>query len=501
MKKLFKALAILSSFSILTRSLGFLFRIFLSRTIGAEGVGVYQIAFSIFMVLETIVSSGLPLVISKRTANKASLNDKKGENSVICAGLVIGITTSIILCSVVLIFKNLFANLFTDQRCLSILLILMPTLVFSTVYSVLRGNLWGNKKFFLVSFTEFFEQVVRVMFSVLFLVVINIALEKVLLASIAYVISCILSSIVVLLLYIKNGGGFASPKGEFKPLLKASTPITLVRVISSLLTPLISIIIPLRLVAIGYTSEQAIALFGVAVGMTFPLLYVPSTLMGALSMTLIPNISSALSTQKHDEVNSHIHFSIKFAYFISFVFIGLYLALGQPIGEFFYNNAMAGSFLNLSSFLVLPICLSGVSVSCLNALDLETKTFINYAFGAIILVVSIFILPNIIGVMALVWGMGMCLGLASVLNIIMINIKQRKNFFNFNYFIMSMLSAIPCYLMSKWTFSLVSAHVPLFISLALSCLIGSIFYFLCGLIFDLYDLSFLKFGKRRSSTK
>ena len=200
MKKLFKALAILSSFSILTRTLGFLFRIFLSRTIGAEGVGVYQIAFSIFMVLETIVSSGLPLVISKRTANKASLNDKKGENSVICAGLVIGITTSIILCSVVLIFKNLFANLFTDQRCLSILLILMPTLVFSTVYSVLRGNLWGNKKFFLVSFTEFFEQVVRVMFSVLFLVVINIALEKVLLASIAYVISCILSSIVVLLL-------------------------------------------------------------------------------------------------------------------------------------------------------------------------------------------------------------------------------------------------------------------------------------------------------------
>ena len=499
MKKVIKALAILSSFSILTRALGFVFRIFLSRTIGAEGLGIYQIAFSVFMVLETIVSSGLPLVVSKQTASKDSLGDKKGEQGVVSAGLVIGISTSLLLCGVVYTFKALFGAIFTDKRCLGILFILMPTLVFSSVYAVLRGNLWGKKKFFWVSFTEFIEQIVRVILSVLFLVVIDLALEKVFLASIAYAISCLLSSILVFFIYIKSGGKFSSPKGQFAPLLKSSSPITLVRVISSLITPFIAIIIPLRLASIGYTNEQAIALFGIAIGMTFPLLYIPSTVMGALSMTLIPNISSAVTTQKYGEVKSHINFSIKFAYFISFLFISLYMALGEHIGVFFYNNLEAGVFLVSSSVLVLPICLSGVTISCLNALDMETKTFINYAVGAVLLTFSITILPDLVGIMSLVWGMGLCLGSASVLNIFMIGKRMRDNFFNIKYLGLSILSGVPAFLIAKWSFGLMPNNLPLFVMLAISCSIGAIFYFASGLIFGLYDLSFLKLKKKKTA--
>ena len=363
----------------------------------------------------------------------------------------------------------------------------------------MRGNLWGKKKFFWVSFTEFIEQIVRVILSVLFLVVIDLALEKVFLASIAYAISCLLSSILVFFIYIKSGGKFSSPKGQFAPLLKSSSPITLVRVISSLITPFIAIIIPLRLASIGYTNEQAIALFGIAIGMTFPLLYIPSTIMGALSMTLIPNISSAVTTQKYGEVKSHINFSIKFAYFISFLFISLYMALGEHIGVFFYNNLEAGVFLVSSSVLVLPICLSGVTISCLNALDMETKTFINYAVGAVLLTFSITILPDLVGIMSLVWGMGLCLGSASVLNIFMIGKRMRDNFFNIKYLGLSILSGVPAFLIAKWSFGLMPNNLPLFVMLAISCSIGAIFYFASGLIFGLYDLSFLKLKKKKTA--
>ena len=498
LKKVIKALAILSSFSILTRALGFLFRIFLSRTIGAEGLGVYQIAFSVFMVLETIVSSGLPLVVSKQTASKHSLGDKKGEQGIVSAGLIIGAATSLLLCVIVYAFKALFGVIFTDKRCLGILFILMPTLVFSSVYSVLRGNLWGKRKYFWVSFTEFIEQIIRVALTVLFLVVVDLALEKVFLASIAYALSCMLSSALVFLIYIKGGGKFGSPKGQFGPILKSSSPITLVRVIASLITPFIAIIIPLRLASIGYTNEQAVALFGIAIGMTFPLLYIPSTVMGALSMTLIPNISSAVTTEKYGEVKSHINFSIKFAYFISFLFISLYMALGEHIGVFFYNNLESGVFLVSSSLLVLPICLSGVTVSCLNALDMETKTFINYAVGAVLLTFSITILPSLVGIMSLVWGMGLCLGSASLLNIFMIGKKMKDNFFNMGYLSLSALSALPAFLMTKWSFGLLPNSLPLFFGLAISCTIGALFYFACGLVFGLYDLSFLKLKKKKS---
>ena len=256
MKKLFKALAI---------------RIFLSRVIGAEELGLYQIAFSIFMVFETFISSGLPLIVSKTTANLNSLNENnKKEGSLITSALIIGIITAITICFVVLIFKNLFFYIFTDKRCFNILLILLPSLVFSSVYSILRGNLWGHRKYFLVSITEFFEQLFRILFCIIFFTLFDFCFSKIQTASLSYVFSCLLSSLIVLMVYKKNNGTFYKPnKSAIKMLVKSSTPITFVRVISSLLTPLISIIIPMQLInCLGYSNSQALSIFGIFIHIT-----------------------------------------------------------------------------------------------------------------------------------------------------------------------------------------------------------------------------------------
>lgn len=504
MKKLFKALAVITSFSVLTRAMGFFFRIFLSRTVGAEGLGVYQIAFSVFMVLETFISSGLPLVVSKRTSEFETKKDNRDSFKVVTGALTIGICTSLAICGVVFLCRNLLSNIFTDTRCIVILLILLPSLIFSTVYSSLRGSLWGKKQYFWVSLTEFVEQIVRIILTVLFLAVLSFSLEKVFLAGISYTISCIASSILVLLLYLKRGGKFSSPKGFIKPIIKSSLPITIVRVVSSLLTPLISVIIPLKLVSIGYTNDQAIALFGVAMGMTFPLLYVPSTVIGALSTTLIPDLSSAVFTQNNDEIKSKIHFSIKFAMFISFIFIPLFFSLGGPIGIFFYNNANSGYFLSYSSFLVLPICLSGVTVSCLNALNLEVKSFVNYLIGAVGLLFCIIFLTTSLGVLSLVWGMALCLGGASILNIIMLNKALDDNFFNLKYLFFAIVASLSSLLMSRWIYNLCKNVLPMFISLAISCIVATIFYLIFGLLFNLFKFSFADIKKslsKKASTK
>lgn len=487
---------VLTSFSVLTRFLGFLFRIFLSRLVGAEGLGVYQISFSIFMVLETFISSGLPLVVSKQTAIFSKKKDKKSEMATVTASLLIGVATAIVICLVVFVCNKLFSKLFTDTRCLVILFILLPSLVFSSVYSMLRGNLWGHKKYFYVSLTEFLEQVIRTVLTVLFLGIFSFSLEKVFLASISYVISCILSSLVVYILFKKSGGKFVSPKGYYKATLKSSLPITLVRVISSLLMPIISIIIPTKLIALGYTSEQALAMFGIALGMTFPLLYIPSTLIGSLSMTIIPELSSAVYTQNFDYIKSKVNFSIKFAIFVSFVFIPLFYSLGSPICLFFYNNLDAGFYLSYSSLLILPICLSGVTTSCLNALNLETRGFVHYIIGAILLIICITFFTPMLEILSLVWGMALCLGTASILNIIMLNKKLSTNFFNLKYLLFAFISSLSSCFISKYTFNLVYSYLSLFLSLAISCTIGTIFYLLSCLVFDMYDLSFIKTNQK-----
>lgn len=501
MKKLLKAIAILTSFSVLTRALGFLFRIFLSRLIGAEGLGIYQISFSVFMVLETFVSSGLPLVVSKKTSTLSSSAqvDKKKEHSMVTAALFVGLITAITLCLIVLLFKNLFGLLFTDKRCLNILIVLLPGLVFSSVYAILRGNLWGHRKYFLVSITEFLEQLFRMIFCVLALVIFYSSVDGVMVASISYLVSCFLSACLVTIIYFKTKGRFAKPqKGQFKSLIKDSTPITLVRVISSLLMPIISIIIPLQLIKSGYTNEQALAVFGVAMGMTFPLLYIPSTLIGSLSMTLIPDLSCAVSQQNVEEIKNKVNFSIKFGLFVSFLFIPIFYSLGTPIGEFLYNNTQSGIFLSYACPLIVPICLSSLTVSCLNALNLEVKGFINYAIGACFLFICVLFLTKYLGILSLVWGMGLCLGIATILNIRLLNKHLNTNFFNLGYLVKIFICSIPSILISKWSYSLLSKFLSLLFSLGVSGIIGEIFFLLFGLVFNLFDLSFLKLKKNKS---
>ena len=66
---LYRTAALVTAFSAAEHCLGFLYRILLSRTLGPEGLGVYQVALTVFAVFLTISSSGLPVTLS-RTISK-----------------------------------------------------------------------------------------------------------------------------------------------------------------------------------------------------------------------------------------------------------------------------------------------------------------------------------------------------------------------------------------------------------------------------------------------
>ncbi len=108
MKSLFKTVALITIFTVITRILGFIFRIYLSRTLGAEALGIYQISLSVFMVLITIVASGMPIIVSKLTAKYYAKQDKLSESRLVTSSLIITIITSLVLISIILIFKSYF---------------------------------------------------------------------------------------------------------------------------------------------------------------------------------------------------------------------------------------------------------------------------------------------------------------------------------------------------------------------------------------------------------
>ena len=79
-KAIIKSAIILTSANIITRVLGFFYRIYMSKTIGAEGMGLYQIITPLYLLIWAISSSGLSTTMSKLTAKSKRTTGKRRKN-------------------------------------------------------------------------------------------------------------------------------------------------------------------------------------------------------------------------------------------------------------------------------------------------------------------------------------------------------------------------------------------------------------------------------------
>ena len=479
MRAFTKSVLIITPFAALTRFIGFAFRIFLSRLLGAEMLGVYQMALSIFMILLTVISSGLPLVISREVAKHPSRSPQ--VKSLTIAGLLIGITTSALLCGAVLLGQKFFGLIFTDKRCLGILFALLPGLVASSVYSVLRSVWWGEKKFFLLGLTELIEQIARIIIFVPLLSIAFYFADLAHLAAWSFTGACIISALVVVFIFIRCHRwehGTVKTQHWVKPLIKAATPITGVRLFSSLTIPVITILLPIRLVAAGWENTTAIAHLGIISGMTLPLLTVPSTVISSLATALVPELANMISAQQWPAVRRQIRTVLRFTVFICFCFIPIYIALGDPIGVFLYADTSSGIYLVRSAWVMLPMSLSQITNTTLNAMNRENLTIRNYAIGTVILLIIIWFMPGIIGADAVLLGMGLSMTVSTFLNIHAI--RKETNWQNkdstlgtiFNYLIIG----IPVFALGFFAYSL-GSFLPNNLNLMLSVSFAELAFF------------------------
>lgn len=491
MKSLFKTVSIIIFFSCITRVVGFLFRIYVSRTIGAEALGQYQVSFSIFMVLLTIVSSGLPFIMSKLTAKYRTEKDVNSERSMVTAGVIIGLISSIILCGLVFVFLPVLRFIFADDKCITLLLLLLPALVFSSVYASIRGNIWGQNRYFALCLTELFEQIIRVVIFIILISGLLGTMDGAIVSAVSLSIACLLSSILVVIVHLSTGGKFKFGKDKeiYKTLIKKSAPITGVRIAGSLIQPLIALIVPLRLVASGFTASQAMALYGVSMGMVLPFLFIPSTLIGSLSTALVPDLSSALAKNDLNYIKNRIISSIKFTIFISILFIPLYIGAGEIVGMFFYKEAQSGIMLQQASWVMLPLGLTNITSSLLNSLGYEVKSMRNYILGAIVLFVSIWFLPKVIGINALIFGFGICFIITALLNLKMIKKILRIELGLKKYTLISLALVIPSASICSFICGILSNFMSMFFTLAVSCTIATIFYILLCAVFNLIEIN------------
>ena len=502
MKKLLKAALIVTIFSIITRALGFAIKILLSRTLSPENLGEYQIVMSIFGLLLTMTCSGLPLIASRKVAYYSSC-DKKAASSYTFSALSVAFTLSIIFSVGLYFFRNIIENIYSSSNIAKMVILLIPGLIFSSIYSILRSALWGRKRFFSISFSEFFEQLIRI---VCLVVLFNINIPGISLgekATLSLSIACVFSSLLVVFDYFRFGGKLKAEKQVFLPVIKESFPITLARSASSLVQMLIAFVIPLRLMVFGFSKSQAMAEFGIVTGMALPLVTIPSTFISSIAVAIVPEMSSQTTNidkeapKNINVLKTNIYTAMRSTLIICFLFVPIFLALGRPISEIVFNNSRAGTYLSYGAILVVFMGINQITSSILNAIGLEIKALKNYVCGAIGLVFCIYFLPQFLGAISLVVAMLVLSIIASSMGLHML---KKRNLLDTRFYSVTLKLTGICLFVSLLThllFGLITKITTLFVSTLVCGTVACSCYFLLCMCFSLINLK-LVFSSKKS---
>ena len=111
-------------FSTAERMLGFVYRVFLSRNLGSEGMGLYQVALSVVGLIMTLTSSGIPITVSRIMTKHSAENRENLCFSTVTAGMLLSLVISLPVVLIIYLVPSLSGLIFTDNRCYILLKII-----------------------------------------------------------------------------------------------------------------------------------------------------------------------------------------------------------------------------------------------------------------------------------------------------------------------------------------------------------------------------------------
>ena len=404
--KLLTNASILTAISVAERGLGFLYRIVLSRLLGAEGVGLYQVATSVFHIFLTVGTGGLPITVSRFLSKAKAQKDASAEKQTIGAGVALALLLTLPVCIVLIAFPSLLSFLFADSRAVGVFRVMLLGLIPSAVYAVLRGYFWGNKKFLTAALLEITEESAMVIFGVLLLKNAVTAESGALSAAWACALSDTVALLCTVLVFLVCKGRFGSPEKQLKPLFNATLPITSVRVSSSLVNSAIAVLLPVMLVRAGASETDALSLFGVLSGMVVPFLFIPATVIGSIAQVLVPEVAEDFYKKNFARLQTNIVRGLYSAVLIALFLIPFFYSIGDDLAMLAFSQPLAGEFVRKGCVVLLPMSVSMLATSMLNAMGFEKKTFVYYFIGAAAQILSILLLPELFGGYAYIIGLG-----------------------------------------------------------------------------------------------
>lgn len=418
---------ILTLTGLVSRFIGFFYRIFLSNVFGAEGMGLYQLISPVLALSFSLTVSGIQTAISKYVASETSTRDYKSSFRTLWTGFLLAMALSVICALGIYVYAEpIAANLLLEERTAPLLRIIALSIPMASVHSCINGYFYGIRKTGIPAFSQLAEQVCRVgsVYLIYFICQKQRLTPTISFAVVGLVIgesaSMIVSVVAILarahqvfpalsFSHCRAAQPFSSVVSVYRritgQLLQLAVPLSANRLVLNLLQSVEAIYIPNRLMAYGLSNADALSVYGVLTGMSLPLILFPSAITNSISVLLLPVVSEADANGNQTTVRRAIFTSIRCCILLGFFCTALFLLFGRLAGQLLFHSELAGSFILTLSFLCPFMYIASMLNSILNGLGKTIQTFLFSVVSLLLRLLFVFFAIPSFGIQGYLWGM------------------------------------------------------------------------------------------------
>ena len=282
----------LSASHFIVRVIGLVNRIWLSRALGAQAMGLVELTHSAQMLLITPVVSGLPAAVSRMCAKSKPARQVRVLRCGMSLALMIGVPVAFLAFT----FKTQLALWLGDIRTLPALLIYLPCIPVLGVSCALNGYCYGRGKPVPPALSELLEQIVRLLLCVRLALALRgwptmLRAAVPAAASLAGETAALVMMLLIAARSILVERAEGSRRAIYGEMLSLALPLTGMKLVSSLMRTVQSALIPARLQVSGLPATEALSRFGMLSGMLMPVLMLPSFITCSLCMVAAPELT------------------------------------------------------------------------------------------------------------------------------------------------------------------------------------------------------------------
>jgi stage V sporulation protein B len=517
--KFLQGALILTIAGLMVKVIGSVNRILLSRLLGGEGIGLYQIAYPIYLLIIAISAAGVPTAISIMVAKLVAQKDYKGARRIFKVSAVLMLLAGSFF-AVLLYYAATWlisAGVIRDPRAYYALLALIPAVFFATLLASFRGYFQGYQNMTPPAVSQILEQLVRV--------TVMLALAYYLLprgleyaaagAAFGAVPGSITGIAVLGYFYYRhkemwhlpvdacNSEKSASIGSIAFNLLELAIPVSCANLMLPVVTGLDMLIVPERLEAAGFTVKEATTAFGYLAGMALPLVTMSTIPTTSIAAAIVPAISEAKALDNRKEINSKCALGLRLGTIITLpAALGIW-ALAWPVSQLLYGTTKAAPVIAQMSPSIFFFGIQQVTTGILQGMGFTYLPMVNMLISAAVKCFGLWHLTampqyNIVGA---AWASDLNFFVGAFLNVICLAVfgKCVLPFKTLSKIIISGIIMTGIVLLANG--KMVAIGLGNTLSTLLSVVLGAAVYLVClGLMHELDDIKeFLR--KKKGSHK